>query len=420
MNKNKIPLMVAAVLLAVRSATAEKPLADYSFIRGVCHGMGQGDEATMRRELGYAQRLQLNSTRIWLNRGAYERDPEAYTGRLRSYVRIAHSLGISVMPILFNGNSLNPQTLPPEAWPQQEAYVKAIVQALKDEPGLLMWDLMNEPSWNDYHNQASEAEKPKRVAEISVFLAQFNQYVKSLDLTNATTIGHTFAKDLEWCTNVDVFSFHDYSPTRQQVEENYVLAESIAKKYNKPVLNSEMACVCRANPYDVSLEVAERHKLGWYVFQLIVTPGGWGDVHGLVYRDGTIRDPSIIAAIYGWHRNRDLNSMILENPNREGHVQKALDQLRAALGPAPRGARGGRGTRGRGGTPAPVNTDAILEAAEYCANLLEAAQMVPMREPPTARIQLWRSQPPEQRDAEAIRKFALELGQTLEKQCDML
>ncbi len=410
----KKTVLMFVLLTAASWATAEKPLKDYSFIRGVCHGMGQGDEATVRRELGYAQKLQLNSTRIWLNRGAYQRDPEGYVGRLRSYVRIAHSLGISVMPILFNGNSHNPQTLPPQSWPEQEAYVKAIVQALKEEPGLLMWDLMNEPSWNDYHNQATAEEKPKRVEEIKAFLAHFNQYVKSIDPVNATTIGHTFPRDIEWCTDVDVFSFHDYSPTRQKVEESYLQAEAIAKKYNKPILNSEMACVCRANPYDVSLEVAERHKVGWYVFQLMVTPGGWGDVHGLVYRDGTIRDPSIIAAIYGWHRNRDLNSMVLENPNREGHVQKALDQLRAALGPAPRGGRG------RGASAAPVNTDAILEAAEYCANLLEAAQMVPMREPPTARIQFWRSQAPEQRDPEAIRKFALELGQTLEKQCSLL
>jgi hypothetical protein len=413
-------LLASAIILTVAvSAMAEPPLKDYSNIRGVCHGMGQGDEANIRRELGYAQRLQLNSTRIWLNQRGYQQDPQGYIGRLRSYIQIAHSLGISVMPILFNGNSLNPQTLPPESWPGQEAYVKAIVGAVKDEPGLLMWDIMNEPSWNDYHNQATAEERPKREAEIQAFLAHFSQYVKSIDPVNATTIGHTFAKDIEWCTNVDVFCFHDYSETREKIETNYVLAESVAKKYNKPLMNSEMACVCRANPYDVSLEVAQRHKTGWYLFQLIVTPGGWGDVHGLVYRDGTIRDPSIIAAIYGWQRNRDLNSMILENSNREGHVQKALDQLRAALGPVARGNQG-NGTRGRGGSAPPVNTDAILDAAEYCANLLEAAQMVPMREPPTAKIQLWRSQAPDKRDAQAIRQFALELGQTLEKQCGIL
>lgn len=402
-------------LWATVSATADKPLSDYSFIRGVCHGGGQGDEATIRRELGYAQKLRLNSTRIWLRQSAYHRDTEDFLNRLRNYVRIAHGLGISVMPILFNGNSLNPETLPPESWPRQESYVKAVVDTLKNEPGLLMWDLMNEPSWNDYYRLAPEAEKPRRLAEIQAFLAHFNQYVKSLDPVNATTIGHTFAKDLEWCTNVDVFSFHDYSETRHRIETNYVLAEAISKKYNKPLLNTEMACVCRANPYDVALEVAERHKVGWYLFQLMVTPGGWGDVHGLVYSDGTIRDPSIIAAIYGWHRNRDLKSSVLENPNREGHVRKALDQLRAALG------EGSRGTANQRAKPAaPTDTDAILEAAEFCANLLEASQMVPMHEPPTARIQLWRSQPSEQRDEAAIRKFAVELGRTLEEWCGML
>jgi len=43
---------------------------------------------------------------------------------------------------------------------------------------------------------------------------------------------------------------------------------------------------------------------------------------------------------YGWHRNRDLKSSVKENPNREGHVRKALDQLEAALGEGSRGAGG--------------------------------------------------------------------------------
>ncbi len=415
MKINKILFQGIILLTFAGSAMAAKPLDDYSFIRGVCYPGGwRNDSTIIQRDLGYAKRLQLNSTRVWLSSGSYQQNPEGFINQIRNYVRIANSLGISTMPILFNGNSLNPETLPPETWAGQEVYVKAVVDALKDEPGLLMWDIMNEPSWNDYHNQATEEEKPKRIAEISAFLAHFTKYVKSIDPVNAITIGHTLAKDMEWCTDVDVFSFHDYLPTRAKIEESYVLAESIAKKYNKPVLNSEMACICRANPYDVALEICERHKMGWYLFELMVQ-GGWSEVHGLVYPNGTVRDPSIIAAVYGWHRNRDLNTMIKENPNREGHVQKAIDQLKAALDTR------SRGTRGRGSASVPtLNTDAVLEAAEYCANLLESSQMVPMHEPPTAKIKLWRSQPPEQRDQEAIRKFALELGQTLKQCCGLL
>jgi hypothetical protein len=404
--KRNVTVLAAVMVLAIAvSAMATKPLDDYSFIRGVCYPGGwRNDSKTIERDLGYAKRLMLNSTRIWLNQRSYQRDPEGFIDSIRNYVRIANGLGISTMPILFNGNSLNPQTLSPETWPGQEAYVKAVVEALKDEPGLLMWDIMNEPSWSDYHNQASGEEKSKRIAEISAFLSHYAKYVKSIDPVNATTIGHTFAQDMEWCAAVDVFSFHDYQPTRAKVEESYALAVSIAKKHNKPVLNSEIACICRANPYDMALEICERHKMGWYVFELMIQ-GGWSQVHGLVYPDGTVRDPSIIAAIYGWHRNRDLNSGIKENPNQEGHARRALDQLKAALGDGNR-----RGS----------STDDILEAAEYCANLLEAAQMVPMHEPPTARIQYWRSQPPEQREQDAIRKFAYLLGQTLKECCNIL
>ncbi len=62
-------------------------------------------------------------------------------------------------------------------------------------------------------------------------------------------------------------------------------------------------------------------------------------------------------------------------------------------------------------------TDKILDAAEVAANLLEAAEMVPMYVPPTARIRFRREQPPEKRDRDAIRTFAYDLGLTLKKHC---
>jgi len=114
MDKNRDTMMLTGtiVLALAASALAVKPLDDYGFIRGVCYPGGwRNDRATMERDLGYAKRLTLNSTRIWLSPRWYERDPEGFIGQIRTYVRIAHSLGISTMPVLFNGNSLNPQTL---------------------------------------------------------------------------------------------------------------------------------------------------------------------------------------------------------------------------------------------------------------------------------------------------------------------
>ncbi len=61
--------------------------------------------------------------------------------------------------------------------------------------------------------------------------------------------------------------------------------------------------------------------------------------------------------------------------------------------------------------------DKVLDAAEYAANLLEAAEMVPMYVPPSAQIRYWREQPPEKRDRDAIRAFTYDLGLTLKKYC---
>lgn len=387
---------------------AEKPLSDYSFIKGVCYPGGwRNPQAIIERDLGYAQRLHVNSTRVWLNYGAYQKDPANFIKTIQNYVRTAQSKGISTMPVLWNGNGLNPAILKPDFRTEGDVYIKAVVDALKDEKGLIMWDIMNEPLTNPYISAASAEERPKREAEIRDFVRYYVSYVKKLDPVNATTVGYASSRYLEHSADlVDVISFHDYSRTRQLAEDNFRAAEAVAKQNgNKPVINSETACIARANPYDMVLEIAEKHKMGWYLFELMVT-GYWSEVHGLVYPDGTIRDPSIIAALFGFYRNRDLKTMIRPNPNREGQANRALAALEAALK---------EDTSVFGNRKAPM--DALLEAAEYAANLLEAAEMIPMYEPPTAKIKFWREQPEAQRDRDAIRAFAYELGLMLKKYC---
>lgn len=285
-------------------AHAEKPLKDYSFIRGVNHDM-DGDQATLERDLGYAKRINVNGTRIWLNYNAYQKDPQAYVERLRNYIRTSRRMGFNTMPILWNGNDLNPTMLNFSFHPEGDAYVKAIVNAVKDEPGLLMWDIMNEPLWNDYYNKAPGKEKQQREAEITAFVRYYIGYVKKIDPVNAVTVGYAFSSELQGSADlVDVLSFHDYTPTRAEVEAAYRTAEEVSKKYGKPVLNTETACIARANPYDEVLQIAQEHHMGWYLFNLMIG-GYWGEVHGIFYPDGTVRDPSIVAAVMGFYRNRN-------------------------------------------------------------------------------------------------------------------
>jgi hypothetical protein len=414
-NPMKIRLILfAAVALAFAAAPAfaEKPLKDYSFVRGVNYGI-YGDQATVERDLGYAKRINLNSTRIWLSYKFYEKDPQAFIARLRNYIRTSNRMGFTTMPILWGGNDIDPATLKPDFRPRGDAYVKAVVEAVKDEQGLLMWDIMNEPVTNDYVMKATGDEKKQHIDEITGFVRYYLTYVRKLDPVNALTVGYEFSSQLDVAADLeDVISFHDYTVRRSTIEHAYSVAEEVAKKYNKPILNTETGCIGRANPYDLVLDVANEHKTGWYLFELIIQ-GYWGEIHGIFYPDGTVRDPSTIAAIMGFQRNRNLNTIIKPVPNREGQAEKALKEIEEALAQKDDHPVFGAHLHSA------AQTDKLLDAAEEAADLLEAAEMVPMNVPPTAQIRYWREQPPEKRDWEAIRKFTFELGLELKKNCQL-
>ena len=132
-------------------------------------------------------------------------------------------------------------------------------------------------------------------------------------------------------------------------------------------MNTEIGCIARANPYDVTLEEHMKAHVGWYIWELMITKR-WGNVHGVFYPDGTVRDPAIPAAMFGLFRNRSDN-VILENVNRESWVNTDIAAAQAWLD-----------------NPAGNWKDG-LNAAEKLANLLEGAQLIAMREPPTRTIE---------------------------------
>jgi len=406
----KIILLLSFLLLGLSGIKAAAPLKDYRQVRGVCHIGWMSDEATIRKELGYARRIHLNSTRIWLPMDRYKAAPDEFVKKLKTYVRIAHEMGFGVMPILWNGNGLNPDILKEGYREEADAYVRDIVGALKDEPGLFIWDIMNEPTCNDYHNLApNEEERKVRRKEIFDFVRRNCQLVRQLDSKNAITVGTTLAFNLEEASPdlVDVLSFHDYSTTVAGMERSYEAAQKVAEKYRKPLLNSETGCMGRANPYDLAIQTCEKHGAGWYLFELMIS-GYWSDIHGIFYADGTVRDPSIVAAVMGCFRNRDVSTMVKERPNKEGHAQQAVRQVEEALKEETTAFRHRK-----------ASTDRILEAAEFCANLLESAQMLPMHDLPTAQIAAWRKQPAAERDEQAIRRFAYDLAQKLKQCCQL-
>jgi len=291
-----------------------------------------------------------------------------------------------------------------------------LIGAIKDEPNIIMYDVMNEPTCNNYYRDQDAqfnpnfdpAEHKRRSEKIWSFLHHFCAYVKKLDPNTPITIGHTFAKDVEpTVDDVDVISFHEYLETRKRIEESYALADELRTKHGKPLINSELCCIGRSNPYDLALEICNEHKCGWYVFELMVH-GYWKDVHGIVYPDGTIRDPAIVSALFGFYRNKT-DARVKPNPNKEGYVNWALRELKEAMTDETTLFRGKL-----------HSSEDVLEAMEFAANLLESAEMVPMFDPPTAKIAHWRALPEEARDQDEIRDYAMVLADTLKRYCHIL
>jgi len=431
-----------------------KKTVDYSKIRGFNYTASYArndadfwenyDDNVVDREMGYAERLGLNSARIFLTYEHYAKMGDAYLENVRKFIRTAWKHGISTNPIIFMGFRFLPEDfgnrrnragepLAPltktiqdkSTWVIGEQYFDALLDAVGNEPGLLFWDIANEPGYNDdfvtwYENEPEYLqtfrqrpnmdelrEKQEKTWEI---VRHFCKYVKKKDPDHDIGVGNTFIFETEpsgTAPLVDVIVFHDYSATRSRMRMIYDMAVELGKKYNKPVLNNETACLCRSNPYDMVLEISSQYGIGWYLFELMIGNDSWNKVHGIVYPDGTIRDPAIVAALFGFYRNRT-ETAIRPDVNQEDYVTELLKRVDIVM----------KKTRRNSYRDHSGDAAEILELCELAANLLEAGELCPMAYPPTAKIAAYRRQA--NPDVEEIKDYLWELAMQLKKACRII
>ena len=405
---NRIVLAVFVTALLASGVKAEKPQIDCTKIRGVCYGITPEEQA--RRELAYGSRVGLNTVRFWLSPGTFSSKGDEYIQQVVAFVRVCDSCGYKSMPILFNGNMLNPKTIQPEAYEAADKFTTAVVNALKDEPGLLMFDMMNEPLCNPYINQAPADQRAARKEETWSFLRREIALAQKLAPDCLFTVGYTTAFEIEESTAkmLDVLSFHDYSESREHARNNYELAKQWSEKLGKPIIQTETGCLARANSYEMALQFCNEYNMGWILFNLMIR-GRCIDEHGIFYPDGTIRDAGTIAAMFGCYRNRGENTPVVPpNPNREGKANRAIKLIKDALTEYTSDAFDYRRS----------DKKKLLDACEVAANLLEACELVPMSDLPTAKIAAFRNDP--NADLWEIRKLAYELANRLKEVCQIV
>jgi hypothetical protein len=339
------------------------------------------DSASTVFDLDLAKSLNLNEVRVFVPYAAYTEDKEALPTKLRHFIRECHKRGIGVMPVVGSGPWVKDTTLRAHG----REWVQFLVNAIADEPGLAFWDVMNEPDW-----PPTPKEMVLSKFENAKFMARtFHEF----DSTTPVTIGMAFVDGMiELADDVDVLQFHDYMQTRAQIRNNIVRAKEFAAKVHKPLINGEIGCIARANPYDITLQEHMNAKVGWYIWELMIVRKGWGSVHGVFYEDGSVRDPSIPAAIMGFFRKRSAD-ILPAVPDREGWVTKVVDSSNSWIKNPDRTWKDG------------------LDIAETAAHLMESGELAAMRIPPTWQVEMLRKG---EVDLKALQELILKFKDILE------
>ena len=189
-----IALLVAA--LALPLAAQRRVPHDLSNVRGFNY---QGAEtyghvqywlkynpAVTRRDLDYARRLRLNQIRIFVPYQAWEEDKSALKKNLVDFVRAAHARGMGVMPtIVYKRDEWKDKA----AWPNARPFVADLVSAVGKEPGLVMWDVENEPACCKV---PAPPEKRLHMDHAMYMAGVFHE----LDPVTPVTIGATFVDNM--------------------------------------------------------------------------------------------------------------------------------------------------------------------------------------------------------------------------------
>jgi hypothetical protein len=372
------------LILALTNAAGAQVPKDLSHVRGFNYFpisvtseqiFRQYDEAEINRDFGYARSLNLNQVRTFVRYSEWAADTPKFRD---SFVKFLALVKRHNMQVMF---SLNPprdllaasaNAPAPVVDQRTAAWLNDVLGMAKGHPEILAWDVANEPDWTGY------SDNPRPAAEIARRMAMgkaLSDFVHGFDKSYRTAVG---------CWNVacievvepytDILTYHDYSPTRELIAANAMRARAFSQKVGKPVLQTEVGAPGRASPYDMALREYHRIGMGFYIWELMIGRS-WGDIQGIFYADGTVRDPVTAAALMGIFRNEGEDRR-LETPDRESWVTVPLQRSAKWL--------------------AAENPDwkEGLEIAETEANMLESNQLVAMRFPPSLTIKKLREAPP--------------------------
>jgi len=296
------------------------------------------------KELCYAEKISMNTMRVYLHHLAWEQDPSGFKKRVNQYLEIADKHGIGTMFVFFDDcwrdsykAGRQPELIPsihnsqwlkdpgrlidkePKLMDTLETYVKDVMKTFGKDKRILMWDLYNEPghfghgdkSWPLLKNAVNWAREAKASQPITIGIwsndpkfAAFNKF------------------QLE---NSDVITFHNYQDTVSLKQ-----ALDTLTRMGKPVICTEYMKRPSGSLFQTHLPIFKRYGVGAINWGLVAgktqtnypqgNKGGEPEpelwYHDIFRQDGTPFDPADITAIRSFSNNRTNNNKKQQTKNQ--------------------------------------------------------------------------------------------------------
>lgn len=258
------------------------------------------DAARIDKELGWAQKLGMNTMRVFLHDLLWEQDAPGFQKRIDTFLAVCAKHRIRPMFVIFDScwdpfPHLGKQKAPtpgvhnsgwvqspgakaledPRQLPRLEAYVKGLIGAFADDKRVLAWDLWNEP---DNPNTSSYGKlEPKNKTELVLAMlpkvfAWAREAGASQPLTSGVWQGNWSSPNQMSAMGraqldlSDVTSFHNYA-LPAEFEQRVLWLQ----RYHRPEICTEYMARPVGSTFIGILPVAKKYKVAAY---------NWGFVEG--------------------------------------------------------------------------------------------------------------------------------------------
>lgn len=257
------------------------------------------DLPTIDRELGWAQDLGMNTMRVFLHNLLWQQDSAGFLKRIDEFLAVADKHHIRIMFVLLDSvwdpnPQLGRQHEPrphvhnsgwvqapgdkmlhnPSSWDKAlKPYIIGVISHFREDPRVLMWDLMNEPD-NDSSQYKAEESSDRAEAALRLLKLEWG-WARSTRPLQPLTSGvwkgdWSQAKLSEMARfqleNSDVITFHCYDPPAVMKKR----IDSL-RRFNRPVICTEYMARPLGSTFAAILPLLKQEHVGAY---------NWGFVSG--------------------------------------------------------------------------------------------------------------------------------------------